>query len=173
MSRWCVHYACTKEILDHVLFVLDQDADEDYDALYEDVLRDIPNSLPRYGVDKLWEDVHRCLTGDASDFLDFDEGIYPLKLCIHGGRWLREPPESVALVHAEQVPDLHRALEAIDRESVRQRLLALEEAGVEWYRERGSEDQEVETVWGEIQEYVRFYGAAEKAGLSVICTISH
>jgi hypothetical protein len=173
MSRWCSHYACTKDILDHILFVLEQEEDEDYDALYEDVLRDFPRSLPRYGVDKLWEDVHRCLTGDESRWLDFEEGEYPLNLCIHGGEWLRDPPESVALVQAEEIPPLCRALEAIDREWVRQRLLALKVAGVHWYRQRGNEEQEVETVWGEIQEYVRFYRAAEKAGLPVIVTISH
>lgn len=116
MSRWCCMYGCTKDVLDHVVFVLDHEEDDgDRDELWEEVLPRCPKSLPRYAVNLVWEDIHRCLTDDFSRGLDFEKGEYPLRFCIHNSEWLRDMPRSVALVRAEEVPELCRALEAIDR----------------------------------------------------------
>jgi Domain of unknown function (DUF1877) len=174
MSRWCHHYACTKDIVDHVLFVLENDEeDEDDDALWEEVLRHFPDSLPTHGVNLLWEDIHRCLTGDVTRNLNFDRGDHPLKLCIHGGEWLRDAPDSVTRVAAEEVPALCRALEAIDRAWLQEKLLDLKRAGVPGFRGRKMDERDIEDFWRGFEELREFYLAAEKLRLPVICTISH
>jgi hypothetical protein len=173
MTRWCHHYACPKDIVDHIHYVLRDDEDEDYDALWEDVLRHFPKSLPCYGVNLLWEDMHRCLTGDSSRRLNFDKGDYPLRLCIHGGEWLRGMPNSVTLVYAEEVPELCRAMEVIDRAWWKEKLIRLKAAGVRGFKEREMSDEDVEEVWSEFRELLAFYQQAEKMRLPVVCTISH
>ena len=67
----------------------------------------------------------------------------------------------------------NRALEAIDREWLRQKLLFLKEERVRGYAKRTVDDLDVKSVWRELGEYRRFYQAAEKAGLPVLSTISH
>jgi hypothetical protein len=173
MSRWCCHYACTKDIVDHVLFILENDEAEDYDALWEEVLYHFPQSLPSSYILSLWEDIHRCLTGDFSKRLDFDKGEYPLRLCIHGGARLRDSGMSVTLVHAEEIANLCQAMKSIKRDWMREKLLRLKTAGVSGFREREMSEDEVGEVWREFQELLAFYRQAEKLRLPVICTISH
>src|SRR5262245_8537541 len=60
-------------------------------------------------MDKAWEPIHRCLTGDhgAAHEVDVGAGEYPLKLCVMGGeQLLREGHRTAALIAAEEVPAL-------------------------------------------------------------------
>lgn len=173
MSRWCVWYACTKDVVDHARFVLENEEVVEDDPLHEEVLRHFPESLPHYAINHAWDEIHRCLTGDVTDWMDFDSGDYPLKLCVHGGESLRDATDSVTLVDAEEIPPLCRALAGIERDWMKERLLALPASELSWYRGRRMDDDDVEDVWSEFCALRRFYLEAERLKLPVICTISH
>src|SRR5207244_1104182 len=79
-------------------------------------------------MDKAWEPIHRCLTGDdgAAHHLDFEAGEYPLNLAILGGeQLLEEGYRSAALIPAADVPAVADALAGVERDWFRERFFAL------------------------------------------------
>src|SRR5262245_26805586 len=110
MSRYCDHYACRKDLLDRFLFaVKDKSVNELMNELY-------PNrGLIHHEINHNWEDIHRCLTDDTTANMNFKRGSYPLRLCIHGGKWLMGGPGTMTLVRADELPALCAALKEIDR----------------------------------------------------------
>jgi hypothetical protein len=68
------------------------------------------------GVDKAWDAIHRCLTGDSSrGHLNPLMGPYPLNQCVLGGKWLYDGEDYiVTLIEPAAVRDLAAALEKID-----------------------------------------------------------
>jgi Domain of unknown function (DUF1877) len=172
MSSYCDHYACTKDLLDRFLVAAEADDPDEALAELEDELygkRDVMHNEINFK----WEDIHRCLTDDVSDDLDFYSGDYPLRLCIHGGEWrIEDPPGShtMTLVKADELPALCKALKPIDREWLKQKLLDMQG---EVPRYTHLEDEFIDDVWEEFDSLRKFYEKAKKAGLAVICTISH
>src|SRR5207244_1532959 len=67
-------------------------------------------------MDKAWEPIHRCLTGDRCPDLFFTCGPMPLKLCVLGGRQVfRHGYRTASVVDADKVPRVAKALAKIDR----------------------------------------------------------
>jgi hypothetical protein len=171
MSRWCHHYACTKELLDRFLFAIaDEDPEEGVGELLSD-LYPVRDSLLYHESNHIWEEIHRALTDDFTEDLDFDSGEYPLRLCIHGGEWLLGGGQTMTLVDADDIPDLCRALEDIDEEWLRPKLLALQ-GRVRAYTGWRMTEEWLADVWNEFCSLRGFFQKAEKTGLPVICTIS-
>ena len=71
-------------------------------------------------VDKAWDAIHRCLTGDATrGHMDPSAGSYPLNRCVLGGRWLYDGDDYiVTLIDPEAVRDVAAAVEKIDEASM-------------------------------------------------------
>jgi hypothetical protein len=171
MSRWCDHVACTKDLLDWFLWAVDQDEPHYAVAEITDHVYQHRGRILRHDSNHVWEGVHRVLTGDDSDDLDFDAGDYPLRLAVHGGEWLLGGPRTMSLVKANELPDLVAALDEIDQPWVVEQLLALQELSP------GDADAEVyaeaDRTWHELDALRKFYHKANAARLPVICTISH
>jgi hypothetical protein len=171
MSRQCDHVACTKDLLDWFHWAVEQDEPEDAVRLILLAVERRKDVL-RKESDPVWVGVHRVLTEDDSDDLDFDAGDYPLRLCIHGGDWLHGGRRTVSLVEADELPELVEALRAIEQPWVVDRLLAMQRRLSPRFDSWDMHDFG-EGVWYEIECLREFYEKAAAAKLPVICTISH
>jgi hypothetical protein len=175
MSRYCDHYACPKELLDRFLTAA---AEDRRGGAVGELVNDLyPNhGLLHNEINHKWEDIHRCLTFDTGEGLDFECGEEPLSLCIHGGEWLVRVGRSyrtVTLLRAEQLPALCEALDGIDEDFFRRTMRELRDEGVSRYADEGWTEQNVEVVWMDFRSLRDFYHKANAVRLPVICTISH
>jgi hypothetical protein len=176
MSRWCDHFAITKEYADRLLYA--SASEEEPDAAVLEVLREVlddPRAHPPHvEVDKIWEPVHRCLTGDhgPGGRLNFDAGAYPLKLCLLGGEWLWDDflqgHRSVQLVSPEEVEAVVEALQQIDATWLSDRFFALPD---DQFHELN--DGVFACTWAYFEELRAFFVQAAAERKAVICTISH
>jgi hypothetical protein len=169
MSRWCDHYAVTKDLADRFLFAGFQGTATVVELT--DELHESGEGL-RHEMNHTWEEIHRCLTDDLSDDLDFESGDYPLQLAIHGGEWLLSGQRTATLILADQVAELVLALRALDQPWFYRKLLWLKEEAPP-YQAVDITDQYVGCVWDDFRALRDFYEQAAAAGLSVLCTISH
>src|SRR5262249_39096908 len=173
---WCRHYACTKDLLDRFHFVFVQGADgsdEALAALCEELDRPGAGVL-RHGMPNVWRDVHRALTDDWNDdYLDLSAGEYPLRLCISGGKGLNpdwQGEDVVKLVRAEKIPELCRALQAIDEPWLRGKLTAMD-GEVTFSNDGDLTDEILNRAWAAFRSLREFFLTAEKTGLPVVCTV--
>jgi hypothetical protein len=120
-------------------------------------------------MDKAWEPIHRCLTGDRSIGLFFTCGPMPLKLAVLGGRQIfRHGYRTASLVDPEKVPRVAKALAKIDRTWMRDRFFGLP------HRQFHAIDEEMfEWMWEHFQLLPPFFAEVTTEGNAVICTISH
>jgi hypothetical protein len=122
-------------------------------------------------MDKAWEPIHRCLTGDHGSVgdLDFEAGDYPLNLCVLGGeQLLEEGYRSAALIQADDVPNVANALAGISKEWFHEQFFALPD---DQFHEINEEI--FAWVWGHFKDLPPFFARAAADGCAVICTISH
>lgn len=118
-----------------------------------------------FDTDKAWDALHRCLSDGT---LDPDSGSYPLSHVVLGGVSLYEGEDYVvALVTADQVPEVAAALAPIDRAWLRERYDSLEFP--DYQGVRGDED--FEYTWGNVQGLDGFFRTAAEAGRAVIFTV--
>ena len=116
--------------------------------------------------DKAWDAMHRALS-DGS--LDPSAGEYPLNHTILGGRHLHEGDDYiVALVPASEVPDVARALGAVDEAAFRERYLRI--VPKDYALEYGEVD--LGYTWGYFTDVVSLYDRAAREGLAVVFTVS-
>lgn len=175
MSRYCDHFACTKDLLDRFLTAA-RSPEEPGRAVNELVNGLYPyRGLLHHQINHFWEDIHRCLTFDFTDSMDFEWGDHPLMLCIHGGEWFDfgRHYQTMTLLNADELPDLCAALETIDESFFRRTMRELGAEGVGRYAEDTRIDSHAETVFGDFRSLREFYKKANAAQLPVICTISH
>jgi hypothetical protein len=144
--------------------------DETVNELLEPLL-DSNNGASELDMDKLWEPIHRCLTGDYAPAheLNFEAGESPLNLAILGGeQLLEEGYRTLSLVTAEDVPRVAQALASVSKAWFRERFMALPN---NQYHEI-TEDMG-EWVWRHVEQLAKFYASAACQGCAVLCTISH
>jgi hypothetical protein len=125
----------------------------------------------RVDMDKAWEPIHRCLTGDTGAMHEFDvnAGEYPLKLCVMGGeQLLHEGSRTAALVAVGDVRAVAVALAGIREDWFRERFFALSD---NQFHE--IDEEAFEWVWGEFEALPPFFAHAAELGSAIICTISH
>jgi hypothetical protein len=173
-TRWCWHYACTKDLLDRFHAVVA--ADDPDEALFRqwNELEQRKGEVLKHAMLNEWRDVHRALTDDYNDtYLDLSTGKYPLRLCISGGEWLNpdwQGEDLVQLVKAEQIPDLCRALAAIDEEWFCGKLKAMD-GEVTFSNDGDLTDELLAQAWEAFRSLRAFYLKAEKAGLPVVVVV--
>ncbi len=122
-------------------------------------------------LDKAWEPIHRCLTGDtrAAHEFDLNAGEYPLKLCVMGGeQLLKDSYRTAALVAAKDVGAVAIALASISKDWFRGRFFALPD---NQFHEISEEI--FEWAWAHFEDLQPFFAKAAEQGSAVICTISH
>lgn len=120
-------------------------------------------------MDKAWEPIHRCLTGDRSADLIFTCGPMPLKLVVLGGRQIyRHDYRTASLVDAEKVPRVAKALANVEKEWMHERFMSLPD------NQFHEIDEEMfEWVWGHLQKLLPLFTRAAADGTAIVCTISH
>jgi hypothetical protein len=120
-------------------------------------------------MDKAWEPIHRCLTGNRGRDLMFTYGPTPLKFAVLGGRQiLRHGYRSASLVDPDKVPRVAKALAKIDRTWMRERFLSLPDKQFHEINE-----EMFEWMWEYFEMLPPFFAKAASEGNAVICTISH
>jgi hypothetical protein len=131
--------------------------------------------------DKAWDPIHRCLSEWPPDTpwfhevapehgahaLPEDHGTVPLKLCILGGRKLNDDEREcfLRLVEPEQVEALVPALDAIDRETLREKYFRHCKGAWPEYGE-----EHFEYAWAYFEEVRDFYRRMAGNGRAVIFT---
>lgn len=122
----------------------------------------------RCETDKSWDTIHRCLTDGK---LGWDNGEYPLKLCIFGGEQLYEGDDYVvSLILPHEVKDLARAMKQVTKKWMRTRYDAIDPQDYDYGLHMGEEDWEY--TWGFFKALVEFFDKAAKANRAVIFTVS-
>jgi hypothetical protein len=114
--------------------------------------------------DKAWDGIHRCLTDGK---LQWENGSYPLKLVILGGRRLYEGDDYiVCLVEPKEVQDVAAALENVTESEFRSGYSRIPQD--EYDAIVGAED--FEYLFVNFQELVPFFRKSSDAGRAVIFT---
>jgi hypothetical protein len=168
MSRWADWFPVSPE--EAAVFVAvkrrGMDAVEELLQPWLERLETLPLHV---AMDKAWEPIHRCLTGDRYADLFFACGRMPLKLTVLGGRQIfRGGYRTASLVDADKVPRVAKALAKIDRPWMREQFFGLPDAQFHEINE-----EMFEWMWGHFESLAPFFGAVASQGNAVICTISH
>lgn len=130
-------------------------------------LEDLPLHVQ---MDKAWETIHRCLTGDRNRDFYFKAGKVPIKWCVLGGKHLlRQGHRTASLVEAAQVPRVAKALAKVEKPWMKERFLAL--AGGSFFFEVN--DEMFEWTWEHFELLPPFFDKVAKDANAVLCTISH
>jgi len=169
MSRWADWFPMDASESAELRASLDVTLDDERRALVERLLERKQGQALHVEIDKAWEPIHRCLTGDHGPELDFDAGERPLSLCVLGGeQLLPEGHRTASLVSSEDVLALAGALKAVRREWLRERFFALPD---DQFHEL--DDEAFEWIWEHFELLCAFFEAVARAGAAVVCTISH
>jgi hypothetical protein len=168
MSRWADWFTISPEEAAALVAAKKRGMDSVGELLqpWLEGLEELPGHVQ---MDKAWEPIHRCLTGDRSLDLMFTYGPMPLKLAVLGGRQIfRHGYRTASLVDPGKVPRVARALAKIDRAWMRERFFGLPD------RQFHAVDEETfEWVWGHFELLPPFFARGAAAGNAVVCTISH
>lgn len=169
MGRWADWFSVTDDEADRFVRAYETGGN---DAVLELLRPHIEGEGSDLAMDKLWEPIHRCLTGDyaPAHVLNFTAGEYPLKLAVLGGAYLLDEPSSRSLQYAcsDEVPDVATALTALDRAWFRERFFGMPQNQYlpiteEWFDE----------VWEQVQLLAAFFRDAAAKKHVTFCTISH
>ncbi len=137
--------------------------------LLEPWLERLEELKPHVDMDKAWEPIHRCLTGDDSGDLDFEAGEPPLDLCVLGGEpLLQKGYRTASLVMPDGVKAVSAALKPIKKAWLRERFFALPDTQF-----HEIDDDMFEWTWEHFKPLRAFYAKAAMGGHAVVCTISH
>jgi hypothetical protein len=173
MSRWAdwIPLASTEVEQFRLAAAADEGADREVLELLEPWLEQM-ESLPHHvAMDKAWEPIHRCLTGDfqPTGYFDVDAGERPLKLCVMGGEHLlSEGQRTLVLVSAEDVPAVAAALANVTKDWFRERFFSLPDAQFHTI-----DEEACEWAWAEFEQLPPFFAKVAETGRAVMCTISH
>jgi hypothetical protein len=160
-----VHFAIDAAMAARLLAAED---DEDVVEIIEEYEEFAQSWDPRFEfeTDKAWDALHRCLTDGT---LDMDGGSFPLSHVVLGGMQLHEGEDYVlALVHAEQVPEVAASLAPIDEDWLSRRYDNLEFPDYQGVRS----DEDFEYTWANFNGLYEFFQAAADAGHAVIFTVA-
>ena len=115
--------------------------------------------------DKAWDAIHRCLTDGK---LEYENGEYPLRLCILGGKQLYNGDDYVvSLKEPRQCADLAEALAEADEGWLRKRYFAIR--AEDYGHDLTEEDFGYTFAW--FSGLASFYRKAANAKRSVVFTV--
>lgn len=171
MSRRADWFAINREMVD----LLGDNAGDN--AVIEGLLRRLREStgpdpaLPRVELDKWWEPVHRCLADERADRPDFMDREHLLDQCVLGGlpllRGAGRRYQTACLVDDTTVPEVSAAMQAVDREWMRERFFRIP-AGQFYEIDEGA----FRHVWFCFRELlVPLFARAESGNCGVVCAV--
>jgi hypothetical protein len=173
MSRWADWFAIPPDQVDQ--FADAAGDNEVIEELLEPLLYPAgPGPQPPHvQMDKWWEPIHRCLTGDHAGRLDFDAGDHPLNLCVLGGEplfhGLGRNYRTAALVYDTEVPEVTRAMQGLTEGWLREQFFRLPPRQFHEIDESACRH-----IWYCFHELLLpFFARAAAEGQGVVCTISH
>jgi hypothetical protein len=111
-----MHSAITAEQRAHLEAL--PNGEERFFYLADEIFEEVGEAFQQE-MDKSWDSIHRCLTQSppGAEMIYSEDGTYPLKLAILGGKDLSDDPSYiVTLIEPHQVPDLAQAMAGISRE---------------------------------------------------------
>ena len=118
-----------------------------------------------YETDKAWDAIHRCLTDGQ---LSFENGEYPLRACILGGRALYSGADYICLlVTPEQAGEIGRALATIGEQEFRQRYEKINRKGYS----RELDEQDFGYTWEYFSGLSDFFQRANSCNRFVVFTV--
>lgn len=170
MSRWADWFPISTTEAEQLLTAADE-GDEAVHALLEPWLERLEELPLHVDMDKAWEPIHRCLTGDtgAAHHFDFEAGEYPLNLAVLGGeQLLKEGHRSAALILAGDVARVATALAGVEKDWFEQQFFALPDTQFHEINE-----EIFEWVWAHFEDLPPFFAEAAANDSAVVCTISH
>jgi hypothetical protein len=173
MSRWADWFAITPAQVEWVFAAscADENPDDAVMDLLEPMMRNRARRRLHLQMDKAWEPIHKCLTGDRGGYyeVDFDAGKHPLNLVVAGGEPLLVGGHRWAglIDHETEVPALAAALAGVKKAWFRKRFFALPATQF-----HGIDDQEFDWAWAHFEDLPPFFAAAAAKGKGVVCTIS-
>lgn len=149
---------------ERVQALLDAEDDEEVMTIVEEI-EEAWDTDRLAETDKAWDAMHRALSDGT---LDFSGGEAPLSRVILGGTHLFEGDEYiVSLVRREDVPEVARALAAIDEAGFRERYFRLVPS--DYAPEYGEDD--FEYTWSNLRDVVALYQRASAEGLAVVFAV--
>lgn len=147
----------------------DEACDEAISEAVSQIEEKISSKSPYYrDVDKAWDPIHRCLTGDQTPggMVNPNAGREPLQLSVLGGVELVEADHHiVALVKTNEVPQVADALAKIDKARLRKRFFRIDPKVVDDYP---IDDDEFEYTWSNFCGLPAFYRRAAIKGRAVL-----
>jgi hypothetical protein len=168
MSRWADWFPISPE--EAAAFVVAKKSGVDaVEQLLQPWLERLEELPLHVEMDKAWEPIHRCLTGDRCPDLSFTCGPMPLRLTVLGGRQIfRHDYRTASLVDADKVPRVAKALTKIDRAWMRERFFGLPNTQFHEINE-----EMFAWTWEHFEMLPPFFDKVASEGNAVICTISH
>ena len=156
-----VHFAIDAATVTQLLEAEDDDA---VASIIEEIEETCDPSFD-FETDKAWDALHRCLSDGT---LDPTSGSFPLSHVVLGGMQLYEGEDYVvALIRAEQVPEVAAALAPIDKAWLRHRYDSLESPDYQAFHS----DEDFEYTWANYRGLDEFFQTAAQAGRAVIFTV--
>jgi hypothetical protein len=147
--------------------LLRAEEDEDVALILEEYELFAEDWDPRFEfeTDKAWDALHRCLSDGT---LDLSGGSFPLSHVVLGGMQLYDGDDYVvALVRADQVPQVAAALAPIDEAWLRRRYDSLEFPDYQGVRS----PEDFAYTWANFRGLDTFFQTAADAGRAVIFTV--
>jgi hypothetical protein len=122
--------------------------------------------------DKAWDGMHRCL-GDGTLYC---KGTSILEKCVLGGRQLhRTNRYTVSFLSPEEVVEVAKALEPVDKSWIRQRFFGLKKKFL-WFDISSYspiDEQEFEYIWEYMDFTKEFYKKAVEAKRAIVFIVDH
>ncbi len=135
-----VHFAIEKEQYEKLISAK---SDEELIEIIQDEIEEEWEEEWLHETDKAWDAIHRCLTDGK---LEWDNGEFPLKEVIIGGKKLYEGDDYIiSVVSPEKVPVVARALQDINESTLKRGYEEIEQSNYDG--EIGSEDFEYTWEW--------------------------
>lgn len=114
-------------------------------------------------LDKSWEAIHRCLTDGE---FEFENGKYPLNLCILGGLQLYGKEDYiVSLKSPQECNDIAQALQTIDEKWMAERYAKIAP------NDYDKSEEDFEYTWNWFSTLPAFYSKVAEAKRAVIFTV--
>jgi hypothetical protein len=173
MSRWADWVAINTDEMTGLQHALEE-GDDSLEAMVRELLGAYDHravGTSHVQMDKAWEPIRRCLTGDHSCELDFDAGETPLKLCVLGGRPLlfEHGYRTATMLEAHEAKLVASALSTITQQVLHDKFYLLPSKG--FFHEIN--EAVFEWVYEHFELLKSFFTTAARSNLAVLCTISH
>ncbi len=157
-----VHFAIEKEQYEKLMSAKN---DDDVIEIIQEEIEEEWDQEWLHETDKAWDAIHRCLTDGR---LEWDNGKLPLKAAVIGGELIHKGEDYiVSVVAPEKVPEVAKALQAIDENTLRNGYNKIKESN--YGGEIGEEDFEYTKEW--FKGLPELFSRAASTGRAIVFSV--